>query len=114
MYALQTDRRAPRRWTAGEPLPRRARWIVLAIVVGLAAAWMLGLGGDLGNRVAAGDRPAAGYQTVTVVPGDTLWTIAARRYPQADVRQKVFEIERLNGMAGPTIEAGQQLEVPAS
>ena len=33
--------------------------------------------------------------------------------PGADVRQKVFEIEQLNGLSGPVIEAGQRLRVPA-
>lgn len=111
MYALQTHRRIFRRWTAGEPPAARARWVAL----GLIAAALLGLGSArlAAQTAVAGDRPVS-YQTMTVAPGDTLWTIAARRYPDADVRQKVFEIERLNGMAGPTIDAGQQLKVPST
>jgi nucleoid-associated protein YgaU len=111
MYVLQTNRRISRRWTAGEPRAWRARWVVL----GLGATALLGLGGArlAADALTAGHRPVS-YQTVTVARGDTLWAIAARRYPDADVRQKVFEIEKLNGMAGPVIEAGQQLKVPSS
>jgi LysM repeat protein len=50
---------------------------------------------------------------VTVAAGDTLWSIAARRYPDADPREKVFQIEQLNHLAGPTIVPGERLRVPA-
>lgn len=111
MYALQTHRRMVRRWTGAAPPGWRARWVVAALI----AAALLGLGSArLASETAtAGDGPLS-YQTMTVAPGDTLWTIATRRYPDADVRQKVFEIERLNGMAGPAIDAGQQLKVPST
>jgi hypothetical protein len=88
----------------------RGRWLIASLV----AVVLLGVGYGreaVGSALPGAAVPAAS-QTVTVAPGDTLWTIASRRYPDADVRQKVFEIEQLNGLSGPTILAGQHLRVP--
>jgi LysM repeat protein len=112
MYALQTTHpRHPRRWPLAETLAWRARLALLALV----AVGLLGFGyarEATGSPLLTGTEPAAS-ETVTVAPGDTLWGIASRRYPDADVRQKVYEIEQLNGLRGPTIMAGQRLRVPA-
>src|SRR6266700_5455610 len=102
-----------RPWRLRESALWRVRWAILA----LAATAMLGLGyaraADPGWPGAAGVG-GGGYQTITVAQGDTLWTIATRRYPDADPRQKVGEIERANGLAGPVIEPGQRVQLPAT
>jgi LysM repeat protein len=51
--------------------------------------------------------------TVVVQPGDTLWAIAATHYPSDDVRSRVDDIERANGLQGPVIQAGETLRLPA-
>jgi LysM repeat protein len=51
--------------------------------------------------------------TVVVRPGDTLWTIAADHYPADDVRGRVVDIERANGLQGPLIVVGETLQLPA-
>jgi nucleoid-associated protein YgaU len=51
--------------------------------------------------------------TVVVQPGDTLWAIAAAHYPSDDVRVRVVDIERANGLQSPVIEAGETLRLPA-
>jgi nucleoid-associated protein YgaU len=51
--------------------------------------------------------------TVVVQPGDTLWAIAAAHYPADDVRSRVADIERANGLQGPAIESGETLRLPA-
>lgn len=53
------------------------------------------------------------YESMTVQPGDTLWSIASARYPGIDVRSKIFQIEQLNHLEGPTIAAGESLRVPS-
>jgi nucleoid-associated protein YgaU len=63
-------------------------------------------------RAAWGSTPAA-YDTVTVHAGDSVWTIAAQRYPAADTRDKVGEIMSANGLHDPTLLPGQHLKVPA-
>ncbi|HEY4028612.1 MAG TPA: LysM peptidoglycan-binding domain-containing protein [Candidatus Dormibacteraeota bacterium] len=108
---IHADRGVARGWHVTDMMAARARWAMVA----LAAVVLLGLGyakEASSSPLVAGPVPAAA-QTVTVAPGDTLWSIASRRYPNADVRQKVFEIEQLNDLSGPTIVAGQRLRVPA-
>jgi nucleoid-associated protein YgaU len=111
MYAVHTHHEHAHRWRLDRALAWRARWPVLA----LGAVVLLGVGyarEAAGSPLLGGTVPAAA-ETVTVAPGDTLWGIASSRYPDADVRQKVFEIERLNRLNGPTIMAGERLRVPA-
>ena len=52
------------------------------------------------------------YVTITVAPGDTLWEIAEGRYPEADIRSKVDQIQRANGLRDPVVQPGEQLQVP--
>jgi nucleoid-associated protein YgaU len=111
MYAIQTRQQRAGRWHLRDSPLWRVRWALLAA----AAAALLGAGfarEAAGSPLVTGPVPAAA-EVVTVAPGDTLWDIASRRYPGADTRQKVFEIEQLNGLSGPSIEAGQHLRVPA-
>jgi LysM repeat protein len=51
------------------------------------------------------------YETVTVQAGDTLWSLAQRRYPNEDVRGRVVEIERENGLTDPVLHTGQTLRL---
>jgi nucleoid-associated protein YgaU len=111
MYAIQTRQERAGRWPLRDTPLWRVRWALLAVAV----AALLGVGyarEAASSRLVGGATPVAA-ETVTVAPGDTLWDIAGSRYPGADVRQKVYEIEQLNGLSGPSIEAGQHLRVPA-
>jgi hypothetical protein len=78
------------------------------LLAAVAAVACLSLGFALGAR---GDGPVR-YTTVVVQPGDTLWSIAAQRYPGDDVRIRVQDIEQANGLAGPNIEVGRTLKLP--
>jgi LysM repeat protein len=79
----------------------------------LAAVMLLALSVSLGLAVVAHGGTAVQDATVVVQPGDTLWSIAAQRYPSDDVRARVDGIERANGMQSPAIEAGEILKLPA-
>ena len=49
-----------------------------------------------------------------VKPGDTLWQIAQTHGPEGrDVRAIVATIERINGLDGAMLQAGQVIELPA-
>jgi len=77
--------------------------------------WVLVTGALVGAslalaRVAAGD--TAPTERVVVQPGDSLWSIAAARYPSDDPRERVDAIEQLNGLSGPTIVVGESLLLP--
>lgn len=104
MYATadlhRTRRRRPE---PGWKSPLRQLAMGAAVFVFLAIAFA---------QAVHGSSPG-GYVTVTVRPGDSLWSIAAGRYPGSDAREKVGEIMAANGLRDPSIRAGQELRVPA-
>jgi nucleoid-associated protein YgaU len=79
----------------------------------LAAVMLLVLCVSLGLAIVAHGGTVTQDATVVVQPGDTLWSIAAQRYPTDDVRARVDGIERANGLQSPVIEAGEILKLPA-
>ena len=89
---------------------------LLAGLAALPAACALALavisgGAALASRDAG--VPAASFVTVTVVSGDTLWSIAEQVAPTADPRDVVDDIARLNALDGAPIVPGQELAIPA-
>ncbi len=102
MYATRSTARPSGTVASERALRQLYRW---ALVLVAALAVMVAL-----SRVAQGGEAAA---TVVVQPGDTLWTIAAERYPGDDPRARIDEIERLNNLAGPVIVVGETLRLPA-
>ena len=88
--------------------PRRSAVRARQVVIGIGAALVIVFGL---SKTAAGAGPM-GYTSYQVQPGDTLWSIAAERYAGADVREKVGEMERANGLGSPVIVPGEVLKVP--
>lgn len=93
----------PMRSTQPSALRHAGRWALVALLL-IAASLSLA-------KVAVGGT-ATVDTTVVVQPGDTLWSIAASRYPGDDPRERVDTIERLNGLSGPTIVVGETLHLP--
>lgn len=54
-----------------------------------------------------------GTEQVTVQPRQSVWSIAAQRYPDDDVRGRVGEIVRLNNLGDQPVYVGERLQVPA-
>lgn len=51
--------------------------------------------------------------SVIVRPGDTLWSIARRMYPDRHTGEMVFEIRRLNpGIDPGRLQVGQRIRLP--
>src|SRR5258706_15797385 len=106
MYAMPTSLRHSRRARRPRsPWPARLR--KSAVLAGAVLALSLGLA-----KVAEGG-VGGGFATVTGQPGDTLWAIAADRYPNSDVRAKVWQIEQVNHLSGETLQPGETLRVPS-
>ena len=103
MYAAGYGIRPLRSRRAGNVRMLRQWAFVLVAVVALSLVLA---------KVALGGGSQADV-TVVVQPGDTLWAIAAAHYPSDDVRSRVDDIERANGLQGPGIEAGETLRLPA-
>ena len=98
--------RAPR---SGLVLTRRGR---LAIVL-LAAVALLALAPWRAIASTPAGAPPAGWTTVTVAPGDSLWEFAEAAAPGADPRPLVAEIKATNGLTSSTLQPGQRLLVPS-
>ncbi|WP_341954508.1 LysM peptidoglycan-binding domain-containing protein [Microbacterium sp. LWH13-1.2] len=92
----------------------RGRRVVLALAAlplaaGIAFAALSG-----GSAMASGEQvAAASFATVTVMPGDTLWSIAEGIAPGADPREVIGDITRLNMLRGGALQIGQELAIPA-
>jgi nucleoid-associated protein YgaU len=103
MYAAGYGIRPLRSRRAGSArLLRQWALVLVAVVVLSLVLAKVALGGGSQADV-----------TVVVQPGDTLWAIAAAHYPSDDVRSRVGDIERANGLQGPVIQAGETLRLPA-
>lgn len=103
MYAAGHGIEQMRATRAGGVTPRLGRSLA---ALALVAAASVGFA-----AVAHGGAPRPETRVV-VQPGDTLWSIAAAHYPSDDVRLRVDDIERANGLRGPTIEPGETLRLP--
>jgi nucleoid-associated protein YgaU len=79
----------------------------------LAAVMLLAMAVSLWLAIVAHGGTAVQDASVVVEPGDTLWSIAAARYPSDDVRGRVDAIEHANGLRSPLIEVGEVLKLPA-
>jgi hypothetical protein len=89
---------------------RIGRWSRLTLTVLMLATLAL-----IGARLVAG--LTAGMVApvdVTVLPGDTLWSIAAQAAPDRDPRAVIEEIRRLNQVSGDVVRVGEVLRVPVS
>lgn len=98
---------------SGLRLTRRGRVLLLAILVGLTfAAFSLGRVSGNADTSSRGTSTKAGYVTVVVQPGDTLWSIAKAAKPGTDPRNYVQRIIDLNSLDGAGVRAGQALSLP--
>ncbi|MFE6997748.1 LysM peptidoglycan-binding domain-containing protein [Microbacterium sp. NPDC057659] len=95
-------------------MTRRGRRVLSALVatpvaIGIAYAGIAG-----GSALASGERTApVDFETVMVMPGDTLWSIAGEVAPGADPRDVVDEINSLNNLHGGVLQVGQEIAIPA-
>ena len=91
---------------------QRRRLVVLVasmLILGVVIAGVIGVTGT----TAQADQAVAGQsvepRTVVAQPGDTLWEIAQRVAPQANISDLVDQLVRMNGDA---IVAGQLVRIP--
>jgi nucleoid-associated protein YgaU len=83
--------------------------VVLAVAVlalGVALVWLAKLSAP--QSAAAPPAP----HSVTVQPGDTLWSIASQVAPDRDPRAEVAALQQRNHLTGVALYPGQVLRVP--
>ena len=119
-----TTRAATPRSVAPRPLrlTRRGRMLLLGLpALAVAAVLVFALLAVVLGSVASPANAATHYSPVdmasyaapvTVLQGQSLWSIAAVSDPTRDVREVVAEIVALNELGTGVLQAGQQLYVP--
>jgi LysM domain len=99
-------------------LTRRGRIVVAAlitmgVVLVAALAWLAGTA--RADAAGSGVPSSAVYhslRSVTVMPGQSLWSIATRYDPAADPRGVIQQIIDLNALSGTSVQPGQHLWLP--
>ncbi|SDO58619.1 LysM domain-containing protein [Microbacterium sp. ru370.1] len=89
---------------------------VVAFLVALPLAVALGLAVVGGGAALASNEagaPAGSFTEITVMSGQTLWSIAEELAPAADPRDVIAQITRLNALSGGSVTAGQRIAIPS-
>jgi hypothetical protein len=98
-------------------LTRRGRIVLVGVPLILLAVLLLSLAGLFHSPAKASDSAAdlavTPTVTVTVQPGQSLWSIAGAVAPDRDARDVVADIVQLNNLSAGAVLPGQQLFVPS-
>jgi len=86
-------------------------WLVALPVIAALAVGVISGGSALASREPGA--AAGSFEMVTVMAGESLWSIAEEVAPQDDPRDVVDAIMRLNTLPGAQVSAGQRLAIPA-
>ena len=93
-------------------LNRRGRLARTFVVLSLAIVLGSLVSAQAGAGTASAPAASSSFVTVTVAPGETLWSLANRLSSGADVRSLVSEILSVNSLASVDLSAGQKLRIP--
>jgi LysM repeat protein len=107
--------KGPIRTPAAPPparLTRRGRLAVTGASALLIGALSVALATAAQATRAGPASPGKYVTTVTVLPGQSLWSIAEAHDPNADPRLVIQEIQQLNSMTGDQVQPGEVLWVP--
>jgi LysM domain len=104
-----TDAAAPRTRLR---ITRRGRAVLAAVI---ALPLVLGTGAAVlngGGAVATDTASTAEFSYVEVEAGESLWSLAETIAPQADPREVISAIVRLNGLPSADVQPGERLAIP--
>jgi LysM repeat protein len=90
-----------------------ASGLVVALSL-FSATTALGSAAEAESSTASTTPASAYYETITVLPGETLWSIAGQVDSKANKGDLVAAIIDLNGLSGSALQAGQRLRVPVA
>ncbi len=95
-------------------LNRRGRLARTFVVLSLAIVAASVAGGKAGADTTVAPIVAKSYITVTLAPGDTVWSLANRVSEGRNVRSLVAEIIEVNSLHSVDLTAGQKIRIPIS
>jgi hypothetical protein len=92
-------------------LTRRGRVVLTLLALVIVSGLMIVFGAGTAATGSAGE--ITGTTTVTVQPGQTLWSIAGEANSGGDIRDAMDDIVRLNSLVdGQPLQMGTKLAVP--
>lgn len=93
---------------------RRANIRLARFLVVLSLTTVFGAGFAMQAGAGSKDVPtkAGSFVTVTVAPGETIWSVAKALNDNGDVRELVDQIIKVNGLASSDLAAGSKIRVP--
>jgi LysM repeat protein len=107
-YAFESNDRP-----SGIVLNRRGRLARTLVVLSLAIVLGSLVSANAGAGTEAGPSKAGSFITVTVAPGETIWSLATRMTADGgDTRGLVSQILEVNSLASVDVEAGQKIRIP--
>lgn len=89
---------------------RRKRFTLMPAIALAGLGLMVALPTLSGMRLYAAT--AQRYVSVTVAPGDTLWSIAASHAGPSDVQESIDRISDANHLQGGALQPGEHLRIP--
>ncbi len=95
-------------------LNRRGRLARTLVVLSLAIVAASVAGGKAGADATVAPAVAKSFITVTVAPGDTVWSLANQVSEGKNVRSLVAAIIEVNSLDSVDVEAGQKIRIPLS
>ena len=99
--------------SGGIKLNRRGRLARTLVVLSLAIVAASVAGGQAGASTASKTSATQSFITVTVAPGETIWSLATRMTASGgDTRGLVSEILEVNSLKSVDVEAGQKIRIP--
>lgn len=97
-------------------LNRRGRLARTLVVLSLAIVVASVAGGDAGANTSAGNSgeaaTSARFITVTVAPGDTLWSLARQLSDSGSTQALVADIIEINSLSSADVSTGQEIRIP--
>ena len=93
-------------------LNRRGRLARTLVVLSLAIVAASVAGGKAGADTTVAPVVAKSFITVTVAPGDTVWSLANQVSEGKNVRSLVAAIIEINSLDSVDVEAGQKIRIP--
>jgi hypothetical protein len=89
-------------------------WTLIAVV---SAGLLLGVGKTLQPAEASStltSSTATTFEYVTIMRGDSLWSIAEQYAPNRDPRDFIAEIVALNNLNDSVVDAGMRIALPVN
>ncbi len=93
-------------------LNRRGRLARTLVVLSLAIVAASVAGGAAGASTSEKTQSSKQFITITVAPGETLWTLANRISGGAGVQSLISEIVEVNNLDSVDVAAGDQIRIP--